>query len=85
MHRHCLKIFLSILLITLLAISAGAETFSHDRLDSQARSYLELLDQGRHEEAARSYLVTYRLRPDALSLQNYQRALRSYNAQSATR
>lgn len=48
-HRHKLILFLA--LLTVLSITAHAETFSREGLSRQSSSYLELIDQGLYENA----------------------------------
>jgi len=51
MYRHYWKVILGTVLIAMLAGPIGAETFSHNHLDSQASNYLKLLDQKHYKKA----------------------------------
>lgn len=51
MHRSYRRICLTIMIMVILAASAKAELPSEDQLSRQAESFLELMDQGRYDEA----------------------------------
>ncbi|NOR50365.1 MAG: DUF4019 domain-containing protein [Desulfuromonadales bacterium] len=76
MHSHFWKVLLGAILVVMLAGPVGAKTLTRDHLDNQAGSYLDLLDQGRYEEAWLAMSTFFQALKDKAQWQSRQQVIR---------